>query len=158
MNKVFKSEQVYALSEALGVTQTDTKKVLDSYINRLRTKVDSGETVRFLNICYLVNRENKKYFHETLAYISTEIGIETKLGKELVFRILSTYEDMIVQDLRKFYSYVVRGLVRISVTEYRKGVYRVRVNKSINLLNADVRVVTLNSFKRKVESYDRKDT
>lgn len=158
MNKVFKSDQIYSLSKALSISQADTKRVLDCYIDRVKTKVDNGETVKFLNICYLVNKENDKYYHETLAYISTEIGYETKLGKELVFRILSTYEDMIAQDLRKFYSYVVRGVVRISLTEYEKGVYKVRINKATNLLNTSVRVVTLNSFKRKVESDDRKDT
>ena len=83
--------------------------------------------------------------------------METKLGKELVFRILSTYEDMIVQDLRKFYSYGVRGLVKFKYTEYRRGICKVRVNKGSNL-DSDIRVVTLNSFKRKVELDDRKDT
>lgn len=157
MNKVYKSDQIYALSRAVGVPQSDVKRVIDIYIGRLRNKLDSGETIKFLNICYLVNNENKEYFHETLAYISTEIGNETKLGRELVLRILKTYEDTIVQDLRKFYSYGVRGLVKFRCVEYRRGVYKVRVNKGSNL-DSNIRVVTLNSFKRKVEIDDWKNT
>lgn len=157
MNKVSKSDLIYSLGKTLGVSQTDVKRVIDTYVGRLKNKLDNGETIKFLNICYLVNSDNKQYYHETLAYISTEIGMETKLGKELVFRILSTYEDMIVQDLRKFYSYGVRGLVKFKYTEYRRGICKVRVNKGSNL-DSDIRVVTLNSFKRKVELDDRKDT
>ncbi|MGV3076274.1 HU family DNA-binding protein [Clostridium baratii] len=157
MNKVSKSDLIYSLSKVVGVPQSDVKRVVDAYVSRLKHRLENGETVKFLNICYLVNNENKHYYHETLAYISTEIGNETKLGRELVFRILSSYEDMIVHDLRKFYSYGVRGLVKFRYTEYTKGVFKVRVNKGSNL-DSNIRVVTLNSFKRKVEVNDWKNT
>lgn len=157
MNKVFKSEQIYAISKELGVSQVDVKKVLDSYTNRLSDKVKNGETIKFLNICYLVNSSNKNYYNETLAYVSNEIGRETKLGKELVFRVLKTYEDTIIQDLKRFYSHGIRGLVKFKRIEYGEGVYKVRVNKGSNL-DSDVRVVTINSFRRKVEGNDRKNT
>lgn len=157
MNKVSKSDLIYSLSKVVGVPQSDVKRVVDAYVSRLKDRLENGETVKFLNICYLVNNENKDYYHETLAYISTEIGNDTKLGRELVFRILSSYEDMIVHDLRKFYSYGVRGLVKFRYTEYSQGVFKVRVNKGSNL-DSNIRVVTLNSFRRKVEVDDWKNT
>lgn len=157
MNRVYKTDLIYSLSKAVRVPQTDVKRVVDIYTERLKRKLNNGETIKFLNICYLVNSDNSQYYHETLAYISTEIGNESKLGKELVFRILTTYENMIAQDLRKFYTYGVRGLVKFRYTEYRKGVCKVRVNKGSNL-DSNIRVVTLNSFKRKVEVDDRKNS
>lgn len=153
METVFKTEQVFILSERLGLSQKDVKKVLDCYINRLIGKLKNGETVKFLNICYLVSENNRgNKYQETLAFISNEIGSETRLGKELVFRILSEFSNFIVTDLKKFYSYTIRGLVNISLEEYKKGVYKVRVRKSKSLREIGVRVVTINSFKRKVES------
>lgn len=157
MNKVSKEDLIYSLGKKVGVTQSDVKRVIDAYVARLRDKLEQGETIKFLNICYLVNSENRQYYHETLAYISTEVGEETKLGKEFVFRILYSYEDMIIQDLRKFYSYGIRGLVKFRYTEYCRGVSKVRVNKGSNL-DSNIRVVTLNSFKRKVEIDDWKNT
>lgn len=157
MIKVSKEDLIYSLGKKVGVPQTAVRYVIDMYISRLEDRLSRGETIKFLNICYLSNSENKDYYHETLAYISHEIGIETKLGKELVFRILSSYEDMIIQDLRKFYSYGVRGLVKFRFVEYTEGVYKVRVNKGSNL-DSNIRVVTLNSFRRKVELNDWKNT
>lgn len=159
MDTVFKSEQVYLLSKGLGVTKKDVKLVLDTYVNRLIKKIEDGETVKFLNICYLVNEEKgKSDYQETLAYVSNEIGEETKLGKELVFRILSDFERAIVRDVRNFYTYTIRGLLNISCCEYKEGVYKVRVRKATKYDCRGIRVVTINSFKRKVELDDRKDT
>ena len=157
MYKVNKLETIYSLSKVVGVPQTDVKRVIDSYVSRLKERLLRGETVKFLNICYLVNKSSKGYYHETLAYTSYEIGKELKLGKEVVFRILYSYSDMIVTDLRKFYSYGIRGLCKFRYVEYVTGVYKVRVNKSSSL-DSDIRVVTLNSFKRKVELDDWKNT
>lgn len=159
MDTVYKSEQVYLLSKGIGVSKKDVKTVLDTYVNRLIKKLENGETIKFLNICYLVNEgQGKESYQETLAYVSNEIGKETKLGKELVFRILSDFERAIVRDVRNFYTYTVRGLVNISCCEYREGVYKVRVRKSTKYDCSGIRVVTINSFKRKVELNDRKDT
>lgn len=159
MDTVFKSEQVYLLSKGLGVTKKDVKLVLDTYVNRLVKNLENGETVKFLNICYLVNEEKGiSNYQETLAYVSNEIGKETRLGKELVFRILSDFEGVIVRDVRNFYTYTIRGLLNISCCEYTEGVYKVRIRKATKYDCRGIRVVTINSFKRKVESNDRKDT
>ena len=158
MEKVNKVDLIYSLSRVIGVHQTDVRRVIDAYVDRLKKRLYNGESIKVLNICYLINKDStKKYYHETLAYISSDIGEETKLGKELVFRILTSYEEMIIRDLRKFYSYGIRGLVKFRNTEYTRGVYKVRVNKS-SMLDSNIRVVTLNSFRRKVELDDWKNT
>ena len=152
MNKVFKSDQIYVISKKLGIPQTEVRRVLDCYCEKLRNDLEEGKTVKFLNICYLVNRCNKVYYNETLAYISHEIGLKTKLGKELVYRVLLTLEELITKDLCSSFSYVIRGLVSISLIEYNRGTYKVRIRKSESLSHLDIRVLTLNSFKRKVEN------
>ena len=53
MNKVSKSDLIYSLGKTLGVSQTDVKRVIDTYVGRLKNKLDNGETIKFLNICYL---------------------------------------------------------------------------------------------------------
>lgn len=150
MNTVFKSDQIYILSEKLKISQKDCKKILDSYVNRLLDKINNGKAVKFLNICYLVPGSSGEY-NDTLSYISYEIGKDTKLGKEVVFRVLSEFGNFIADDLKKFYSYTIRGLVNISLEEYKRGVYKVRIRSCKNLRDLGYRVVTINSFKRKVE-------
>ena len=152
METVFKAEQVYIISNRLGVNQKDVKLVIDTYVDKLLSKVKEGQIVKFLNICYLVpdNVSGSRY-QETLSYISNDIGNETKLGKEMVFRILSELSNFISSDLKKFYSYTIRGIVHIYLEEYKRGVFKVRVRKSKVLRDLGVGIVTMNSFKRKVE-------
>lgn len=151
MNNVYKQDQIYSISKATGLTKTDVKKVLDFYISRVRNKALDGETVKFLNICYLSSGNSRKY-HETKSYISTEIGEQLKLSRELVYRVLSEYESIIIDDLlKKSYSYTIHGLLNISIVEYSKNNYKVRIRKSESLANCNIRVLTLNFFKRKVE-------
>lgn len=154
-NTVYKSDQIYSLSKKLGLTNTEVKKVLDLYFESLLRDLNSGNTVKFLNVCYLVCGKDKGSYHETLAYKCTEISKELKMGKNIVYGILSTFEDLLVLDLRRFYSYSIRGLVHISLEEYREGIYKVRIRKSSSMFNEDIRVVSINSFKRKVEGFDR---
>ena len=152
MDTVFKSDQVYIVSKKLGITQKDVKTILDSYVDRIYAKLRAGETVKFLNICYLVpDGGSRGRYLETLSYISNDIGVETKLGKETVYRVLSELGNFITEDVQKFYSYTIRGVVNISLEEYRRGVCKVRLRKSKPFKEMGVSVVTLNSFKRKVE-------
>lgn len=152
MDTVFKAEQVYIISDRLGIAQKDVKLVIDSYVNRILSKVRDGETVKFLNICYLVPEGGKRNSYlETLSYISNDISKEVRLGKDVVYRVLSELSNFISTDLKKFYSYTIRGVVNISLEEYKKDVYKVRVRKSKNLRDMGVNIITINSFKRKVE-------
>lgn len=159
MDTVYKSEQISILSDSLNISKTDVKAILDAYISRLTDKLEKGETVKFLNICYLVNvSKGRNGYHETLAYISNEIGTQVKIGKDVVYRVLSDFEDIIAQDVSRFYTYTIRGIIGISRCEYKKGVFKLRVKKSSVYNSVGIRVVTLNSFRRKVEYYDRKDS
>ena len=150
-NVVYKEEQIFSISKALNITKKDVKEVIDLYISGLIDKVTNGESIKFLNICYLVCGEDNNMYHETLAYISTEIG--RKLGKSsnTVYRILSSYEELILEDIRKFYSYTIRGLLTIKLEEYKPYVYKLRLNKASYFKNRNIRIVGINSFKRKVE-------
>lgn len=155
---VYKVEQIYALANGLNISQASVKRVIDLYLDRLRHRLLSGESVKFLNVCYIVVGGNKDSYYETLAYISTEISKETNLGKDVVLRVLKNFEELIITDVRRFYTYVVRGLVSIKCEEYRNNVYKLRLNKSDYFSNMDIRVMAVPAFKRKVESYyDRKN-
>lgn len=152
MYTVFKNEQIYILSEKLGISQKTVKSVLDNYINRLISKLNVGESVRFLNICYLITSGNKNInYRETLSYVSNEIGKEEGVGKDTVFRVLSELGNLIASDVKNFYSYTIRGLVNVSVEEYKAGVFKVRLRSSKTLRDKGVRVVSIDSFKRKIE-------
>lgn len=158
MNKVSKEDLVYSLSKKVGVSQSCVKQVIDTYVDRLKNQLNEGKTIKFLNLCYLVNNNNgKPDYNETLAYTSNIIGQETRLGKHLVYRILHSYEEMIIEDLKKFYCCGVRGLVKFRYIEYERGIYKLRVNKGSNL-GSHIKVVTINSFKRRVELDDWKNT
>ena len=154
MSGVYKQDQVYAISKSTRLSKSDIKKVIDSYIAYVRDKALNGETVKFLNICYLSSGSKSSLnYRETKSYVSTEIAIKLRMSKEAVYRVLSDYENIIIEDLvKKNYSYVIHGLINISVIEYTKDVYKVRIRKSDSLANRNIRVLTLNSFKRKVEN------
>ena len=153
INTVYKLEQISTLARGLNISQASVKTVVDLYLDRLRTKLLNGESVKFLNVCYIVVGGNKSScYYETLAYISTEISKETNLGKDVVLRILKNFEELIITDVKRFYTYVVRGLVSIKCEEYHNDVFKVRLNKSDCFSNMDIRVMAVPSFKRKVEN------
>lgn len=151
MYTVYKQEQVFELSRKIGIAQTDVKKVLDCYISRIRNKLLQGETIKFLNICYL-SYDNGNTYKETISYISTEIGLELGISRELIYRVLVEFEEIILDDLKRFYTYTIYGLVKISIEEYKKGIFKLRLRKSSSLANMDIRVIAVSSFKRKVEN------
>lgn len=154
MNKVCKDDVVLVISNSLHIPKSTVKSVIDAYLNRLRESLSKGETIKFLNICYIVNSNTGRVYKETLAYISSEIGTSLGISGLVVLRILQTYEDNIAKDVCKFYTHSVKGIVRFKRIEYESGVYKLRLNKATNL-GSDFRVVTLNLFRRKVDSYDR---
>lgn len=159
MDTVYKSEQIEILSKNLGITKVMVRSILEAYINRVISALERGETTKFLNICYLVNDEDegKTKYHETLAYISSEIGNQLRVGKVTVYRMLSDFEDLIAKDVCHFYTYTITGVISISRIEDYHGRYKVRIKKSSNLSCRGIRVVSMNSFKRKVEYYDGKN-
>lgn len=150
MNTVYKSDMIYSLSEKLNIPQTTVKSILDSYIGYVKKILEGGNSCSFLNICYFSNKEeaNKDYM-ETLAYTCNNISKELVLSKDTVLITLLTLEEQIVDDLKKFYPYVVHTLFRVSFEEYC-GSYKVRLNKSSSL-DSNIRIHIIGSFKRRVE-------
>lgn len=147
---VNKEEQISQISGKLNVPKLTVTAVWDAYIDLLKSRLKSGESVKFLNVCYLRYGSELVKPQETLAYISTELARVLNLERNIVHRILTCYEEFLVSDLRKFYDYRVRGLVRIRLEKIRTGSYSVRLRKSTVYNDKDIRVITLNSFKRKV--------
>lgn len=151
MEIVYKDEQVSQLSNYLDLPKTTVRDVLNSYIQYLRDKLDSGETIKFLNVCYLRVMGKGESNHETLAYISNELGKQLKVSQVVVHRILTTYEEFLIRDLRKLYSYSIRGLIKIRLVQNQYGDYKVRTKKSTAYNGKPVYVTTTGYFKRKAE-------
>lgn len=155
---LYNGNQIDNIAESLRLNKRVVNLVLFNYRTYLEEKINSGETVKVLNICYIRNYENTKdYEHETLAYIASNIARGTDMGSVTVLRILTTLEEMIVRDIAHGERYALKGLIRIRTVVTEDGV-RVRVAKSSKYNNKPVKVVVLGSFKRKVEEMNaRKD-
>ena len=149
MDILFRDEQVAIISKRLNIAKSDVNLILGNYVLYLQEKVDNSETVKILNICYLKNTESGVKNKETLGYIATEIANSTSMGRATVLRVLTTLEELIIQDLQKGKGFCIRGLIRIRRIE-EKGSKKVRIKKSVKYNGEPVYIVTLNSFKRRV--------
>lgn len=155
MNEVvYKDVQISQLAKRLGLSKTTVTNIWNEYTGKIISKIEAGETVKFLNICYLrVNSRDLKKgedYHETLAFISHEIADKLSLSQTVVYRVLTSFEEYLILDLQKSYSYSIRGICRIRLELYG-GKYRVRIKKSTKYNAEDVYVSTISTFKRKVE-------
>lgn len=155
METIYRDTQVNIMSKRLNISKGVIKNVITEYVNSLVEKLEEGYPVKFLGVCYLKQEGVTERYSETLAYSCTEIGKKLNMSSSSVLSILSVYEDILISDLRKFYTYSIRGLVNISVTEYKPNEFKLRIKKATNLANKGIRVVTMNSFRRKVGVYDR---
>ena len=151
---VFQGTFLNQIANRLTIPKSTVKRIWDKYTDYLIKKIESGESVKFLNICYLrVNTKNlskKKRIFETLAYIAHEVSNAIGESQILVYRVLTSFEEYLISDLQNFYSYSIRGIVRIRLERYN-GYYRVRTKKSTRYNGKDVYVTTIGTFKRKVE-------
>lgn len=148
---VYRDAQVSQVAEKLGLQKVVVEKVILAYVGYLKDRLESGETVKFLNVCYLRYGGKSLENHETLAYVATEVGKQVGVSGVVAFRVLNCYEEFIISDLQKLYSYSIRGLLRISLERNYKDEYKVRIKKSTVYNGEDVYITTLGSFKRKVE-------
>ena len=150
----YREKQVDEIARRLNIPKNDVDLVLYNYTMYLQARVNAGQTVKVLNICYLKNSENvadEKI--ETLAYISTEIANLSSMGRVTVHRILLLLEELIVKDLGEGLGFAIKGLIRIRAL-YENGERKVRIKKSTKYNSKRVTVVTLNAFRRKVASYN----
>lgn len=148
---IYRDDQVNQLSSNLNLPKTTITGILKEYSCYIKERLTAGYTVKFLNVCYIrVNGESEKE-HETLAYVATEIGRRVSVSGDVVYRVLSSFEDYMIRDLRKFYGYCIKGIIRIRLEQTSEGVYRVRTKKSTRYNGLPITVTTLGSFKRKAE-------
>lgn len=147
----FRKEQVEEISSKLNITKLSVEEIVFAYEDYLIKRLQLGESVKFLNICFL-KRNKADSTIETLAYTSTEISKEFngRYSSEMILRVLTTFQEVIESNLKKFNGFSIKGLVRIRLVEYGNG-YKVRIKKSTTLNGEDVRVQTIGSFRRKVE-------
>lgn len=152
MDIIYTKEQISNIAKELGISKNDVNTVLGCYSSYLQNKIDMGNTIKILNICYLKNnKENldiSNAYRETLAYIATELSKMIDIGSVTILRVLNTLEDFIVADIKDGKGYSLRGLVRIRCNKDGK----VRIKKSTKWNGEPVSVVTLHSFKRRVEN------
>lgn len=150
MQKVFKEEQIDVVSRKINLSRVTVKSVVERYIDYLVEELCSGKTIKVFNICYLrVKSRESDCEMKTLAYISSEIGKELSLGGATVLRVLSCFEDQIVNDLRRGNGFTLRGLVRIQTT-VENGCTRLRIRKATCYNSVPVYTSTLGSFRRRV--------
>lgn len=152
MDIIYTKEQIASIANELGISKSDVNNILGCYSGYLQTKILEGKTVKILNICYLKNNNENldisNAYRETLAYVATELSEMIGLGSVTIQRVLSTLEDFIVADIKEGKGYSLRGLVRIRCNKDGK----VRIKKSTKWNGEPVSVVTLHSFKRRVEN------
>lgn len=146
MVTLYRDEQVNTISYNLNISKTVVRQVITSYAKYLEDKIMGGEPVKFLNICHIRVNSCISDTQETLAYIATELSRKINQSDVLVKRVLETYENLIVEDLSKGFSYNIRGLVNLTVEG--NHVYS---KKSSKYQGYDVRVMLIGRFKRKVE-------
>ena len=151
MEIVYKDAQISQVSNHLSIPKTTVNQIFSTYVDYLKGKINNGETVKFLDVCYLRVDGKDEQIHETLAYISHELADMLKLSQVMVYRVLTTYSEFLIRDLKKLNSYSIRGLLRIKLEKNYKGEYRVRTRKSTVYNGRDVYVTTTNFFKRKAE-------
>lgn len=148
---IYRDEQVNQLSSNLNLPKTVITGILKEYSCYIKERLMAGYTVKFLNVCYIrVNGESEKE-HETLAYVATEIAGRVGVSNDIAYRVLSAFEEYMIRDLRKFYGYCIKGIIRIRLEQTSEGVYRVRTKKSTRYNGLPITVTTLGSFRRKAE-------
>lgn len=149
---LYRDVQTELIADKLSLSKKDVDLILRSYVSYLREKINSGNTVKVLNICYIKNKENDKELRETLGYIATEISNVIKVGSTTIRRVLSTLEEFIISDIAEGKAYSIRGLVRIRCEEVN-GEKRVRIKKSTKDNGKPIHIVTLDSFRKRVGDY-----
>lgn len=149
---IFKDEQIAIVAAKLKMPKAIVKDVIEEYIGRLRDRVYNGYTTKIFNICYLrVNGDLDSKETETLAYTATEVGKTVGVPSNTAYRCISFFEEQIISDLQRERRVAIRGLIRIQLNSDGK----VRIKKSTSYNGEDVYVITLNSFRRRVEANAR---
>lgn len=152
MDILFREEQVEKIAVKLNISKQNVNLILYNYSTYLQNKLRSGNTIKVLNICYVGNpNEPKDANRETLGFIATELSMLSNMGSTTILRVLLTLEELIIKDIKSGIGYCIRGLIRIRCIRDDNGEYHVRIRKSTNFNGMPVRIITLNSFRRRVD-------
>lgn len=151
MTPIYKKGQIDTVSSRLNISKQSVKDILNFYQYYVLGKIDGGENVRFLNICYISKGKERPKYSETLAFVAGELAKDLGLSSYTVFRVLLDFSEQIVEDIRKDYYYRVWGIVKVSFEDVGSGVFKLRLKKADSLFCNGYRVHALNTFKRKVE-------
>ena len=117
-NVLFAKDQIDYLSKKVNLTKENVEYILACYVNYLKRKIMNGESVKFLNICCFMNRDNKSLSgYETLAYTASEITNQywLKVGSNIIYRVLKEFENYILLELKKGNGFSIRYLMRLRV-------------------------------------------
>ncbi len=150
-NRFFKKELIEYIHYTLNVPRTTIDAVTNGYIDYLKEKLESGHSVKFLNVCYLkVKSDEEDSVQETLAYTAVEVGKKLKVSGQTAIAILFELEEAIINSCSVTNSVrgtTIRGLVRIKMEGNN-----VRIKKSTTYNGYDIYITTLQSFRRRVET------
>lgn len=150
-NKFFKRELIEYIHCTLNIPRTTIDSVINRYVEYLKGKLESGQSVKFLNVCYLkVKSDTEDSIQETLAYTAVEVGKQLKVSGQTAIAILFALEEAIINSCSVTNSVrgtTIRGLVRIKMEGDN-----VRIKKSTAYNGFDIYITTLQSFRRRVET------
>ena len=150
MDSLTKQDFVIRISKKLKISERQVKLIIDTYIDYIKQKLEKGESVGVMRICRMnVVRYDGPI--DTFAYVCTEVSMMTGIGREIVKGVLYYYEECIITELRKFYTIVITGVLRLKLLENGEGGYQVEALRSSSLCpKVNFKMVILNSFRRKV--------
>ena len=147
--KVYKLRQIEDISVNINLPKTTVESIINSYMNYIKERLSRGETIKFLNIFYIVVKSNKKVVQETLAYTSGEIANQLGISQNCVYRVLTCYQEMIENDLERGNYYNIRGIASLYLDTTYKGTTIPRIKKSSIYAQQGIYASLLNSFKKK---------
>ena len=150
MEVVFKQEQFKLVSKKVNLPFTKVSEVLNSYIQYLKDEITNGNTVRFLNICYIKVDGNGCKNLKTRAFIATELSKEVDVSSSVIMGILDRYEELIEKDVTSFFPYTIKGLLRIKIDDSPKG-NKLHIYKTSEYNNLPIRIYTIRQFKYRCE-------
>lgn len=148
---IYRDVQVAQIATSLKLNKNIVESIIVGYVSYLKKHLEEGETVKFLNVCYLRVNGQDESSHKTLAYICTELSKDFGVSSNVIYRVLTSFEEYLISDLQNMYTYCIRGLINIRLEKNTKGEYRVRTKKSTIYNGLPVYVTTIGSFKRRVE-------
>ena len=150
MDALTKRDFIIRISKKLKIPEKQVKLIIDTYIDYIKQKIESGESVGVMRICKM-NVVGYDGIIDTFAYACTEVSLKTGISREMVKGVLYYYEECIMTELRKFYTIIITGVLRIRLLEKNNEGYQIEILKSGSLCpKSNFKMIVRNSFKRKV--------